>query len=99
MEDINLLAADPEGAPASLSDPDVVEGVLKAQGGKTMLVRELDFDRRSGLMRAVPDCLNVLQALGLGFPDPSDVKLSWRKLDELYLSEPARLGREQTHVW
>lgn len=40
MEDINLSAAGPEGDPASLSDPDVVEGALKAQGQKTMAVRE-----------------------------------------------------------
>lgn len=32
MEDINLPAAGPEGGLTSLSDHDVVEGILMAQG-------------------------------------------------------------------
>lgn len=60
MEDINLPAAGPEGGHTSLSDPDVVEGILEAQGQKAMAVREQNFDRWSGLIRAVPGCLNML---------------------------------------
>lgn len=94
MEDINFFVVDLEGVFVFFLDFDVVEGVFKVQGGKIMLVRELDFDRRFGFMRVVLDCLNVLQVLGLGFLDFFDVKLSWRKLDELYFLELARLGRE-----
>lgn len=94
MEDINFFVVDLEGVFVFFLDFDVVEGVFKVQGGKIMLVRELDFDRWFGFMRVVLDCLNVLQVLGLGFLDFFDVKLSWRKLDELYFLELVRLGRE-----
>lgn len=80
MEDISLLAAGQERDHALLSDSNMVEGILKAQGQKTMAVREHDFDRQAGLIGTVPACLNILKALRLEFPDLFDITRKPMKL-------------------